>query len=67
MNTIKQVESDLLLIHDRQDLEVPYKHVQKLMEIVPKAELLTTDRLGHKKILMNKQCIEACIEHISRG
>ncbi|MCU7806878.1 MAG: alpha/beta hydrolase [Candidatus Thiodiazotropha sp. (ex Semelilucina semeliformis)] len=67
VNTIKQVEGDLLLIHDKQDLEVPYKHAEKLMEIAPKAELLTTDRLGHKKILMNKQCIEACIEHIRRG
>ncbi|MCU7845758.1 MAG: alpha/beta hydrolase, partial [Candidatus Thiodiazotropha sp. (ex Monitilora ramsayi)] len=65
VNTIRQVQGDLLLIHDTQDAEVPYSHALKLMEIVPDAKLLTTERLGHKKILKNRTCIDACIEHIS--
>jgi pimeloyl-ACP methyl ester carboxylesterase len=64
VNTIEKVSGDLLLIHDRQDAEVPYRHAEKLMEIMPDARLLTTERLGHKKILMDKRCIAACIEHI---
>ncbi|MEW7990745.1 MAG: alpha/beta hydrolase [Candidatus Thiodiazotropha sp.] len=63
--TIKKVTGDLLLIHDRQDSEVPYRHALKLKEAAPEIQLLTTERLGHKKILKNKQCIDACIKHIS--
>jgi pimeloyl-ACP methyl ester carboxylesterase len=64
VNTIKKVTGDLLLIHDRHDTEVPYQHALKLKETAPEVRLLTTERLGHKKILMSKQCIDACIEHI---
>ncbi|MCU7878208.1 MAG: alpha/beta hydrolase [Candidatus Thiodiazotropha sp. (ex Lucinoma borealis)] len=66
VETIKQVDGDLLLIHDKQDTEVPYEHALKLMKEAPSAKLLTTERLGHKKILMDKTCIDACIEHIRR-
>jgi pimeloyl-ACP methyl ester carboxylesterase len=64
VNTIKRVTGDLLLIHDKHDAEVPYQHALKLKQIAPETQLLTTEKLGHKKILMNKQCIDACIEHI---
>jgi pimeloyl-ACP methyl ester carboxylesterase len=64
VNTIKKVTGDLLLIHDKNDTKVPYQHAVKLKEIAPAIQLLTTERLGHKKILMNKQCIDACIKHI---
>ncbi len=64
VNTISRVTGDLLLIHDRHDAEVPYDHAQKLLEIAPHARLLTTEKLGHKKILMNRRCIDACIELI---
>ncbi|MEW8338042.1 MAG: alpha/beta hydrolase, partial [Candidatus Thiodiazotropha sp.] len=61
----KKVTGDLLLIHDKHDTEVPYQHALKLKELTPEIKLLTTERLGHKKILKNRQCIDACIAHIS--
>ncbi|MEW8027089.1 MAG: alpha/beta hydrolase [Candidatus Thiodiazotropha sp.] len=64
VNTIEKVTGELLLVHDRHDFEVPYSHAEKLLQIVPEAQLLTTERLGHKKILMHKRCIDACLEHI---
>jgi pimeloyl-ACP methyl ester carboxylesterase len=64
INTINKVTGDLLLIHDRHDTEVPYQHAMKLKEIAPRFHLLSTERLGHKKILVNKHCTTACIEHI---
>ncbi|MEW8288738.1 MAG: alpha/beta hydrolase [Candidatus Thiodiazotropha endolucinida] len=67
VNTIEKVTGNLLLVHDRHDFEVPYSHAEKLMQIAPKAELLTTEKLGHKKILMHRQCIDACLEHIGRN
>ncbi|MCU7936316.1 MAG: alpha/beta hydrolase [Candidatus Thiodiazotropha sp. (ex Dulcina madagascariensis)] len=65
LNTIKQVAGDLLLIHDKQDTEVPYDHALKLIKSASGAELITTNRLGHRKILMNKKCIDACIDFIN--
>ncbi|MEW8506856.1 MAG: alpha/beta hydrolase [Candidatus Thiodiazotropha sp.] len=67
VKTIKKVTGELLLIHDRHDTEVPYQHALKLKEIAPEIELLTTERLGHKKILKNRRCIDACISHIGSG
>jgi pimeloyl-ACP methyl ester carboxylesterase len=64
VNTIKKVTGDLLLIHDKHDTEVPYQHALKLKRIAPQIQLLTTERLGHKKPLNNKQCIDACLKHI---
>jgi pimeloyl-ACP methyl ester carboxylesterase len=64
VNTIKAVSGDLLLIHDKHDSDVPYQQALKLKEIAPQIQLLTTERLGHKKILNSKPCIDACIEHI---
>ena len=64
LNTIRQVKVDLLLLHDEQDMEVPYPHALKLIEAAPKARLITTTRLGHKKILMDKKSIESCIDFI---
>ncbi len=64
VNTINKVTGDLLLIHDKQDTHVPYQHALKLKQIAPQIQLLTTEGLGHKKILKNKQCIDACIDHI---
>jgi pimeloyl-ACP methyl ester carboxylesterase len=64
VNTITKVKGDLLLIHDRDDTEVPYQHALKLKAIAPGMKLLSTERLGHKKILTNSTCINACIEHI---
>ncbi|MBT3002320.1 MAG: alpha/beta hydrolase [Candidatus Thiodiazotropha sp. (ex Ctena orbiculata)] len=49
VNTIKKVTGDLLLIHDKHDTEVPYRHALKLKELAPEIQLLTTERLGHKK------------------
>jgi pimeloyl-ACP methyl ester carboxylesterase len=64
VNTITKVKDDLLLIHDKDDTDVPYQHALKLKEIAPRIQLLSTERLGHTKILTNNKCIKACIEHI---
>jgi pimeloyl-ACP methyl ester carboxylesterase len=64
VNTVNKVKGSLLLIHDRDDNEIPYEHALKLKQVSPQIRLFSTERLGHKKILMEKQCINACIDHI---
>lgn len=48
-----------LIIHDRQDKEVPYAEGASLAEAWPTAELITTDGLGHQRILREEAVIEA--------
>ncbi len=64
-NTIKSVSGDILLIHDRDDHEVPYSHAEQLQLAAPGAELFTTRRLGHRKILMSKKAVTACVTFVS--
>ncbi len=64
-NTIKSVTGDILLIHDRDDHEVPYSHAEELLQAAPKAELFTTRRMGHRKILMSKKAVNACVDFVS--
>jgi len=65
INTIKSVRGDILLIHDRDDQEVPYDHAEQLQQAAPKAELFTTRRMGHRKILMSKKAVNACVDFVS--
>ena len=62
--TIKSVSAKILLVHDKDDHEIPCEHTLQLHEIAPTAQLLITKRLGHRKILMSSRCIIPCLEFI---
>ncbi len=64
MQTIKSVQGDLLLIHDDKDHEVPYEQAALLQKTVPQAKLMTTSGYGHRKILINKDCIKTVVDFI---
>lgn len=55
----------VLIIHDRQDKEVPYAEGVSLAEAWPTAELLTTDGLGHQRILRDDAVIGQAVEFIT--
>lgn len=65
LNTIRSVSGDILLVHDCDDREVPYSHAEQLRQAAPKAKLFTTCRLGHRKILMSKKVVAACVTFVS--
>ncbi len=65
VETIKSYSGELLLFHDEQDYEVPYAHSQQLDKIADNAKLITTTKLGHRKILADKDCIQQCLEFMS--
>ena len=53
-----------LLIHDRDDREVPIGHALALSEAARHATLLTTTALGHRRILKDRQVIDAALAFI---
>lgn len=64
IETIKSVKAKILLVHDDKDHEVPYIQAEPLQKVVPQAQILTTSGYGHRKILMNKQCIKTVVGFI---
>ncbi|MCG7938176.1 MAG: alpha/beta hydrolase [Candidatus Thiodiazotropha lotti] len=66
LKTIQTIEHEILLLHDRQDLEVPYRHAENLLAVAGQARLHTTSGLGHKKILRDQSCLQACLAFIQQ-
>jgi pimeloyl-ACP methyl ester carboxylesterase len=57
----------MLLVHDREDPDVPYTHAVEIAEAWPGAELLTTSGLGHRALLRNPDVVRRTIEFISQS
>jgi pimeloyl-ACP methyl ester carboxylesterase len=60
-------ESDVptLFIHDDADREVLYSESQRLSEVVKNSQFLTTQGLGHRKILKSDTVIKAITDFVS--
>lgn len=54
----------MLLVHDRQDPDVPYAHAVEIAEAWPGAELLTTTGLGHRALLRNPEVVRRTTEFL---
>ena len=54
-----------LVVHDRDDKEVPYRVGEELAEIWPESELLTTTGLGHQRILTDAAVLTAIADHVT--
>jgi pimeloyl-ACP methyl ester carboxylesterase len=55
-----------MVVHDRADKEVPYEDGRRLAEHWPTAELVTTDGLGHQRILNDPAVIELVAGFVTR-
>jgi predicted alpha/beta hydrolase family esterase len=66
LEIIKRVPPDihLLLIHDRDDAEVPIHHPRMLQQAFPACELFETSQLGHNRILKDDEVISHCVTFI---
>ncbi|HEY8720399.1 alpha/beta fold hydrolase [Pengzhenrongella sp.] len=58
LTSVSRVAADTLIVHDRQDKEVPYAEGARLAEAWLSAELVTTTGLGHQRILADPTVIE---------
>jgi len=55
-----------LIVHDTDDREVSYSHGPKLAQLIG-ARLLTTNGLGHRRILFAPDVLSAVVEFIEEG
>lgn len=57
-------ESETLVIHDRDDLELPASEGKALARRIPSAETLLTEALGHRRILRDPVVVDAAANHL---
>jgi pimeloyl-ACP methyl ester carboxylesterase len=53
-----------LVIHDRSDKEVPYSNSVRLTQAWPTAELVSTDGLGHQRILRDPDVVQLVVRTV---
>lgn len=56
----------LLLVHDRDDPEVPIADAEALLERRPDAAMVRTDRFGHARMLLARPVVEAVSDFVTR-
>ena len=61
---VKSLQTPLLVIHDEEDKDVPYFEGATLVKAWPKAKLITTKGLGHRRILHQSEVINQVLEII---
>ncbi len=65
---IKHISTlDLLLIHDTEDRDVSIRQAQEMVKLYSKAKLITTQGLGHNRILKDDSVITSCLDFIKNG
>lgn len=57
----------LLVIHDRSDREVTLIHGERLAALWPNGRLITTEQLGHRRILRDTVSIAAAVAMLADG
>lgn len=60
----KNIDIPLLIIHDTEDFDVPIKAAYQIKKHNPKAKLIVTKDLGHRKILGDRKVIEQMMDFI---
>lgn len=56
-----------LIIHDRDDPDVPYTHGEEIANAWPGAQLVATTGLGHRAILRNADVVRRTVEFLRAG
>ncbi|HZA98981.1 MAG TPA: alpha/beta fold hydrolase [Gemmatimonadales bacterium] len=59
--------SPALVVHDAQDPDVPFAHGEEIARAWPGAELFTTQGLGHRAILRDRQVVRRTVEFLQAG
>lgn len=61
------LDTPLLLVHDRDDAEVPWADGAALAAAWPGARLVTTTGLGHRRILREPSVVSAVVDFVGEG
>lgn len=54
-----------IIVHDREDRDVPFTQGEILVRAWPRSRLLDTNGLGHRRILRDAEVIRQCIDFIA--
>jgi pimeloyl-ACP methyl ester carboxylesterase len=63
----KALTMPALIVHDVQDVDVPYGHGEEIARAWPGAQLFTTTGLGHRAILRNPEVIRRTVTFLKAG
>jgi len=55
---LKQLDINLLVVHDKEDRIVNWRQGEKLAKAIPGAQTYYTEKLGHQRLLRDKKLIE---------
>ena len=56
-----------LVVHDRDDPEIPLDNAEAISEAWPGSTLLVTEKLGHRRVLISRKVIQAVVEFLGQG
>jgi len=60
-----QVKNPVLIIHDKNDKDVPYHASEQIVSKIENCTLLLTEGLGHRKILGDEKVIEKIVQFVN--
>lgn len=52
-----------LILHDPADREIPYEESERLGDAWPSARLIPVQGVGHRRIILQKEVVDAALEH----
>lgn len=52
-----------LILHDPADREIPYEESERLRDAWPSARLVPVQGVGHRRIILQKEVVDAAVEH----
>lgn len=61
----KHIGAEILLVHDRGDRAVAYESSLRIHESIPGSQLLSTEGLGHRRILKDPEVIRRSVEFVA--
>jgi pimeloyl-ACP methyl ester carboxylesterase len=63
----RELRVPALVVHDREDTDVPYTHAEEIVGSWPGARLVPTTGLGHRAILRDPVVVSAAVEVLREG
>ena len=63
---VKDIKSELLIVHDRDDRTAPYEDSEEVSEKCTNVTLHTTEGLGHRRILADRIVVDLVVSHFDR-
>jgi pimeloyl-ACP methyl ester carboxylesterase len=64
---VRRFRTPALLIHDRGDPDVPFRHAEEVTAAWPGARLLATDGLGHRALLRDPTVVRSAVAFLTKA